>query len=206
MTDETAVFVVDDDELVRRAVTRLLKLDGYRVESYPSPQAILEAGTADSAACLVLDLRMPGLNGLELVEELRQRGVSTPAVFITGHADVPTSVQAMKAGAVEFLEKPFDDKILLKAVREAVERDRTERIDREGLADIESRAKALTSREREVMNLVVQGLLNKQIAGQLGIAEKTVKVHRGRVMEKMEAGSLAELVRLAGRLGIGDSG
>ena len=202
MTVETAVFVVDDDELVRRAVTRLLKLDGYRVESYPSPQAILEAGTADSAACLVLDLRMPGLNGLELVEELRNRGVSTPVVFVTGHADVPTSVQAMKAGAVEFLEKPFDDKILLKAVQEAVERDRTERLNREGLADIESRAKALTSREREVMALVVQGFLNKQVAGQLGIAEKTVKVHRGRVMEKMEAGSLAELVRLAGRLGI----
>ena len=202
MTVETAVFVVDDDELVRRAVTRLLKLDGYRVESYPSPQAILEAGTADSAACLVLDLRMPGLNGLELVEELRNRGVSTPVVFVTGHADVPTSVQAMKAGAVEFLEKPFDDKILLKAVQEAVERDRTERLDREGLAEIESRAETLTSREREVMALVVQGLLNKQIAGQLGIAEKTVKVHRGRVMEKMEAGSLAELVRLAGRLGI----
>ena len=202
MTVETAVFVVDDDELVRRAVTRLLKLDGYRVESYPSPQAILEAGTADSAACLVLDLRMPGLNGLELVEELRSRGVSTPVVFVTGHADVPTSVQAMKAGAVEFLEKPFDDKILLKAVQEAVERDRTERLDREGLAEIESRAETLTSREREVMALVVQGLLNKQVAGQLGIAEKTVKVHRGRVMEKMEAGSLAELVRLAGRLGI----
>lgn len=202
MRDETAVFVVDDDELVRRAVTRLLKLDGYRVESYPSPQAILEAGTADSAACLVLDLRMPGLNGLELVEELRRRGVSTPAVFITGHADVPTSVQAMKAGAVEFLEKPFDDDALLKAVREAVVRDRTERLDREDLANIERRAGALTSREREVMNLVVQGLLNKQVAGQLGIAEKTVKVHRGRVMEKMEAGSLAELVRLAGRLGI----
>ena len=202
MTVETAVFVVDDDELVRRAVTRLLKLDGYRVESYPSPQAILEAGTADSAACLVLDLRMPGLNGLELVEELRRRGVATPAVFITGHADVPTSVQAMKAGAVEFLEKPFDDDALLEAVREAVEIDRTERLDREGLAEIESRAETLTSREREVMALVVQGLLNKQVAGQLGIAEKTVKVHRGRVMEKMEAGSLAELVRLAGRLGI----
>lgn len=202
MNDEIAVFVVDDDELVRRAVTRLLKLDGYKVESYSSPQAILEAGTADSAACLVLDLRMPGLNGLELVEELRRRGVTTPVVFVTGHADVPTSVQAMKAGAVEFLEKPFDDDRLLKAVREAVDRDRTERIEREDLADIESRVATMTSREREVMALVVQGLLNKQVAGQLGISEKTVKVHRGRVMEKMQAGSLAELVRLAGRLGM----
>ncbi len=202
MSEGIAVFVVDDDELVRRAVTRLLKLDGYKVESFPSPQAILEAGTADSAACLVLDLRMPGLNGLELVEELRRRGVTTPALFVTGHADVRTSVQAMKAGAVEFLEKPFDDEALLQAVREAVEKNRTERVDREGREDIEGRAASLTGREREVLALVVQGLLNKQIAGQLGIAEKTVKVHRGRVMEKMEAGSLAELVRLAGQIGI----
>ena len=202
MTDSIAVFVVDDDELVRRAVTRLLKSDGYSVEAFASPQAILDAGTADQAACLVLDLRMPGLNGLELIEELRRLGVATPVVFITGHADVPTSVRAMKAGAIEFLEKPFDDERLLGAVREAAERDRTERSDREDLAVLEDLAATLTARECEVMGLVVQGLLNKQIAGRLGIAEKTVKVHRGRVMEKMGAGSLADLVRLAARLGI----
>ena len=202
MIEQTRVFVVDDDALVRRAVSRLLKSDGYSVEAFESPQAILDAGTADQAACLVLDLRMPGLNGLELVEELRRLRVATPVVFITGHADVPTSVQAMKAGAIEFLEKPFDDERLLEAVREAAERDRSNRRDREDLAALEALAETLTTREREVMGLVVQGLLNKQIAGRLGIAEKTVKVHRGRVMEKMEAGSLAELVRLAGRLGI----
>ena len=202
MIEQTRVFVVDDDALVRRAVSRLLKSDGYSVEAFESPQAILDAGTADQAACLVLDLRMPGLNGLELVEELRRLRVATPVVFITGHADVPTSVQAMKAGAIEFLEKPFDDERLLEAVREAAERDRSNRRDCEDLAALEALAETLTTREREVMGLVVQGLLNKQIAGRLGIAEKTVKVHRGRVMEKMEAGSLAELVRLAGRLGI----
>lgn len=204
MSDHVEVFVVDDDALVRRAVTRLLKSDGYRVESFESPQAILDAGTADRAACLVLDLQMPGLNGLELVEELRSRQVETPVVFITGHADVPTSVQAMKAGAIEFLEKPFDDEQLLAAIREAVVRDCADRRDREDIAALETLAGSLTAREREVMALVVEGLLNKQIAGRLGIAEKTVKVHRGRVMEKMRASSLAELVRLAGRLGIPD--
>ncbi len=202
MIEQTRVFVVDDDALVRRAVSRLLKSDGYSVEAFESPQAILDAGTADRAACLVLDLRMPGLNGLELVQELRRLRVATPVVFITGHADVPTSVQAMKAGAIEFLEKPFNDERLLAAVHEAAERDRTERRDRGDLAAVEALVAALTVREREVMGLVVQGLLNKQIAGRLGIAEKTVKVHRGRVMEKMEAGSLADLVRLAARLGI----
>ena len=173
--------------------------------THKSQQAILDAGTADTAACLVLDLQMPGLDGLELVDELRARGVETPVVFITGHADVPTSVRAMKAGAVEFLEKPFDDEQLLAAVREAVERDRADRRDREDIAALEELAATLTTREKEVMALVVEGLLNKQIAGRLGISEKTVKVHRGRVMEKMEAGSLAELVRLAGRLGIPDA-
>ena len=202
MTDRPDVYVVDDDALVRKAVTRLLKSVGYPVQAFDSPRAILDDGTADSASCLVLDLRMPGLNGLELVEELRRRGVETPVVFVTGHADVPTSVQAMKAGAIEFLEKPFDDERLLDAVREAVTRDANERQDRADRADVERRASALTDREHEVMVLVVQGLLNKQIAGRLGISEKTVKVHRGRVMEKMTAESLADLVRLAARLGI----
>ena len=202
MTEPARVLVVDDDELVRRAVCRLLVSEGYEVAALSSALELLEDDRASTAACLVLDLRMPGPSGLEAFEELRSRGVDTPAVFLTGHGTVRDGVVAMKAGAVEFLEKPFDDDELLEAVREAVARSRSDRLENEARAEIEARAATLSPREREVMVLVVQGLLNKQIAGRLGIVERTVKVHRSRVMEKMEAGSLAELVRLAALLGL----
>jgi len=197
------VFVVDDDPSVLRSLDRLLRSAGYAVEAYASPRAFLERvqrAPLDGAGCVVLDLRMPDLGGIELQEELAQYGCLLPIVFLTGHGDVSSSVRAMKAGAVDFLTKPCDDTDLIAAVERALARDAEARAAREEKRALQERFEALTPREREVCLLVAQGLLNKQIAAELGTAEKTVKVHRGRVMEKLGVESLAELVRLVDRL------
>jgi len=199
---EPLVFVVDDDASVRDAMGSLMRSIGLSVMSFGSAAEFLEFKRPDAPACLVLDVRMPGLSGLDLQRELRRSGSGIPIIFITGHGDIPMTVEAMKAGATEFLTKPFRDQQLLDAIQLAVTQDRKAREDRVGLSDLIRLHQTLTSREREVMALVVAGLLNKQIAGRLGTTEITVKVHRGRVMEKMKAGSLAELVNSAMRLGI----
>ena len=197
---EGAVYVVDDDASVRRSLTRLLRAEGFDVTSFASAEGFLAAERVDAAGCLIADLEMPGMSGLELQQALRARGASLPIVFLTGHGDVPASVQAMKDGAVDFIEKPQSVTGLVPVLRAALARHRTELREEEITHDLRRRADRLTSREREVFALVVQGRLNKQAAGEPCITEKTVKVHRGRVMEKMEAGSLAELVLMAERL------
>ena len=203
MSAETpVVFVVDDDRAVRDSVRRLLASVGMTVEVFPTAQAFLAAPRADAPGCLVLDVRLPGLSGLDLQRELLSADVTLPIVFITGHGDIPMSVQAMKAGAVEFLTKPFREQDLLDAIRHAIDRDRVARTERLELAELRRRYDLLTPRERDVMGAAVAGLLNKQIAGQLGTSEATVKEQRGHVMQKMQAGSLADLVRSASRLGI----
>jgi len=199
---DSLVFVVDDDRSMRVAVERLLRSSGLEVESFESARTFLEREPADVACCLVLDVQMPELTGLDLQQALRRSDADIPIVFITGHGDVPTSVRAMKSGAEDFLQKPFKDQELLDAVHRALERDRGARAERTELAELGERLDSLTPREREVFELVVKGLLNKQIAFELGAAEKTIKVHRGRVMKKMHADSLAHLVRMAGKLGI----
>ena len=202
MSDGPIVWVVDDDESVRKALSRLIQSVGLDVETFPSAQAFLARDLSERASCLVLDVRMPGLNGLDLLEELRQAGLDIPVIFITGHGDVPMSVRAMKAGAVDFLEKPFNDQQLLDAIHQAiasVEQVRRERVER---AEVQRRLETLTPREGEVLALVVTGLLNKQIGAELGTSEKTIKVHRARVMEKMQADSLPDLVRIAQTVGI----
>jgi FixJ family two-component response regulator len=193
--DVTFVNVVDDDALVLKSLGRLLRSAGFAVRTFPSPHDFLAQNTAGEPGCLVLDLTMPGLDGLQLQERI---GNAWPVVFLSGNADVPASVTAMKAGAVDFLTKPVDREKLLAAVRIAIGRDRSARAEREARDSIASRLAALTPRQREVLEGVVAGKLNKQIAAELGTAEKTVKVHRARVMKKMCAGSLAELVRLVG--------
>jgi RNA polymerase sigma factor (sigma-70 family) len=195
------VYVVDDDESVCRALGRLIRSAGLMVETFRSAKAFLEYTVPDRPACLVLDLRLPGPSGLDLQAALRQSGREIPIVFITGHGDVPTSVRAMKSGAIDFLQKPFNDQELLDCVQRALARSRQQRSDHAERAELQRRCDTLTPREREVLKLVVTGKLNKQIAGDLGIAEKTIKVHRGRVMEKMRAGSVAELVRMVEKLG-----
>jgi FixJ family two-component response regulator len=196
------VFVVDDDASVRKSLTRVMTSAGYTVESFASARDFLAREPFAGPCCLVLDVRMPGLTGLELQETLAGHGHQMPIVFITGHGDISMSVKAMKAGAADFLTKPFDVENLLEAVERAVTKDVKDLSDEGDTAEVRERVKLLTPRETEVFALVVTGLLNKQVAAELGIGEKTVKVHRARVMEKMQAGSVAELVRLADRAGV----
>jgi FixJ family two-component response regulator len=196
------VFVVDDDPSVRQGLTRLLASAGYAVEAFASAREFLARERHAGPCCLVLDVRMPGLTGLELQEALAAAGRRMSIVFVTGHVDVPMSVKAMKGGAVDLLTKPVDDKDLLKAIQRAVTKDVEDLGEEARVAEIRERVNTLTSRETEVFALVVTGMLNKQIAAKLGIGEKTVKVHRAQVMEKMSAGSVAELVRLADRVGV----
>ena len=196
------VFVIDDDPSMRGAMKRLLEAVGYRVETYGAGQDFLKSELPDAPACVVLDVRLPGSSGLELQREMASKGINIPVIFVTGHGDIPMSVQAMKAGAVEFLTKPFRDQDLLDAISQAVKRDRAARRQRDNLAEMRKNLDSLTPRELEVMTMVVAGMLNKQIASDLGISEKTIKVHRANVMHKMQAGSLAELVRMADKMGI----
>ena len=203
MTDSAAiVFVVDDDPSVRRSLKRLIKSAGFTVESFASAQEFLERPRPDIPGCLVLDIHMPGVSGLDLQDELAAAEVNLPIIFLTGYGTVPASVRAMKAGAVDFLEKPVDDRALVDAIQHAVERNRRARREQAEIKEIQGRVDSLSPREREVFSLLLTGMLNKQIAFELGTTEKTIKVHRGRVMEKMQAGSMAELVRLAGKLGM----
>ena len=194
---KATVFIVDDDTSVRNALKRLLQSIGYQVKNFDSAQAFLEHGPHDEPACLILDVRMPGMSGIELQEQLIHAGLEMPIIFITGHGSIPMSVKAMKAGAVDFIEKPFDDQKLIDAVNIAIKENEKSRIVQAQIKDIQCRVDSLTPREHEVFSLVVSGLLNKQIAYELGMSEKTVKVHRARVMEKMKAKSLADLVRMA---------
>jgi FixJ family two-component response regulator len=202
MRPAASVFVVDDDPSVRKSLTRLIEAAGYTVEAFASAREFLDAAPASGACCLVLDIRMPGITGLDLQQTLAQAVHRIPVVFITGHGDIPTTVQAMKAGAIDFLTKPFAASDLLDAIRHAVEKDTRDLGTEAHTSSIHARVKTLTPRERQVFALVVTGMLNKQIAARLGIVEKTVKVHRARVMEKMRAGSVAELVRLADNIGV----
>jgi FixJ family two-component response regulator len=199
---ETApiVFIVDDDANVRRSIQDLLSSVSLRSEAFGTPKEFLESRRADCPSCLVLDVRLPGMSGLEFQRELAEAGVTIPIIFVTGHGDVPMTVQAMKSGAVEFLMKPFRPQELLDAVQQALDRDKKLRDKRHETAEVRNRYETLTVREREVMELVVSGLLNKQIAAELGTAEHTVKIHRGHVMEKMKADSLPALIRMSDAL------
>jgi len=199
------VFVVDDDPSIRRAIKRLIGSVGLQVELFGSAQEFLQGNRPDVPGCLVLDIRLPGISGLDFQRQLAEASIHTPIIFITAHGDIPMTVRAMKAGAVEFLTKPFRDQDLLDAIHVALERDRTRRQQEAEIKTLQKRLESLTPREREVFPLVVSGLLNKQIAGEIGTSETTVKVHRSQLMRKMGADSLAELVRLAERIGIPNS-
>ena len=202
LMNDAVVYVVDDDDSVCRALARLLRSVGLAAETFPSAGAFFEHPAPDLPACLILDIRLPGPSGLDLQEALSQAGRDLPIVFITGHGDVPSSVRAMKGGAIDFLQKPFNDQELLDCIQRALARSREQRIQRAERAEVQSRLDTLTPREREVLLQVVTGKLNKQIAGDLGIAEKTIKVHRGRVMQKMRANSVADLVRMVEKVGL----
>jgi len=200
-SERPVVFVIDDDVSVRDALTNLFRSVGLRVETFDTAQGFLgQLSPDDTPNCLVLDVRLPGLSGLDLQRELAKADTDIPIIFVTGHGDIPMSVRAMKEGAVEFLPKPFRDQDLLDAVQEAIARNREARVQRRQLLEWRARYESLSAREREVMALVVRGLLNKQIAGELGTTDATVKLHRGRVMHKMQASSLADLIRMAERL------
>src|SRR5262245_6090160 len=200
---QSVVFVVDDDAAVRDALASLLKSVGLRAEMFASAAQFLEGKRPNAPSCLVLDVRLPGLSGLDFQAELAKKGIQVPIIFITGHGDIPMSVRAMKAGAVEFLTKPVRDQDLLDAIQLALERDRARRGQEQTVAELRANVKTLTPREHEVMADVTAGFMNKQIAGEMGVSEITVKVHRGNVMRKMGARSLADLVRMADVLGIG---
>jgi FixJ family two-component response regulator len=199
---DAVVFVVDDDASMRESLKNLIRSVGMRAELFASAQEFLQSKHLDVPSCLVLDVRLQGLSGLDLQRRTAEAGLQIPIIFITGHGDIPMTVRAMKAGAVEFLTKPFRDQDLLDAIQQALERDRKARDQRAEIEELRDRFASLTSRERDVMARVVAGLLNKQIGAELGTSETTVKIHRHQVMEKMGAGSLPELVRMADRLGI----
>jgi FixJ family two-component response regulator len=199
-TPEAVVFVVDDDASIREALESLVRSTGLDVYTFASAQDFLGCRRAEMPGCLILDVQLPDLNGLDLQKRLAEMKVEVPIVFLSGHGDIPTSVRAMKAGAVEFLTKPFNDEALSDAIQEAIKYDRADRQHRAEIGELEGRYRRLTPREREVMELVVSGLLNKQIAGELRTSDITIKVHRARVMKKMQAGSLADLVKMSEKL------
>ncbi|SCZ59675.1 response regulator transcription factor [Thiohalomonas denitrificans] len=195
-SEQPTVFIVDDDEAVRDSLSWLMRSVGLAAESFPSARAFLDNYAPSRPGCLVLDIRMPGMSGLDLQEQIRERGMELPVIFISGHADVPMAVRALKSGAFDFIEKPFNDQVILERVQRAIEEDRETRCRTAAKADVLGRINRLTPREKEVLDLVVEGAPNKVISTTLGVSLKTVEAHRARVMEKLQAGSLSELVRL----------